>query len=55
MTSPAPVPSDPRKLTTELRDARAERRGADADLVPVEGGEPMPAEEPASPARPEQF
>ena len=27
----------------------------DADLVPVEGGEPMPAEEPAAEPRPIQF
>lgn len=55
MTAPAPAPRDPRKLTTELRDARGGRRDSDADLVPVEGGEPMPAEEPAPDARPKQF
>jgi hypothetical protein len=55
MTAPAPAPRDPRKLTTELRDSRAGRRAPDADLVPVEGGEPMPAEEPAPQQRPTEF
>lgn len=50
MTAPTP-PRDPRTLTGELRDERAGRRAPDADLVPVEGGEPMPAEEPAPEAR----
>jgi hypothetical protein len=55
MTAPAPRPPDPRTLTGELRDDRAGRREPDADLVPVEGGEPMPAEEPAPGARPTEF
>jgi hypothetical protein len=41
------VPS--RILTEDLRLARAVRRDSGADLVPVEGGEPMPAEDPESP------
>lgn len=55
MTAPATEPGDPRKLTAELRETRAGRRDPDADLVPVEGGEPMPAEEPAPGARPTEF
>ena len=55
MTAPAPRPRDPRKLTVELRDDRSGRRDPGADLVPVEGGEPMPAEEPAPEARPSTF
>jgi hypothetical protein len=55
MTAPATAPRDPRKLTAELRETRAGRRAPDADLVPVEGGEPMPAEEPAPAARPTEF
>lgn len=55
MTAPATAPRDPRKLTAELRDTRADRRAPDANLVPVEGGEPMPAEEPAAEPRPIQF
>ncbi len=42
-------------LTAELRGNRAARRDPGADLVPVEDGEPMPAEEPAQTARPTEF
>jgi len=52
---PTAGPRDPRKITSELRETRAGRRAPDADLVPVEGGEPMPAEEPAPAARPITF
>jgi hypothetical protein len=55
MTAPAPGERDPRKLTAELREHRTERRAPDADLVPVEGGEPIPAEEPEPQARPTEF
>jgi hypothetical protein len=55
MTTPAPGARDPRKLTTELREHRAGRRSPDAVLVPVEGGEPIPAEEPAPAARSKTF
>ena len=56
MTTPARRPAtDSRELTVELREARAAGRDPGADLVPVEGGEPMPAEEPATPPRPPQF
>jgi hypothetical protein len=55
MTAPTPRPRDPRTLTGELRDDRAGRRDPGADLVPVEGGEPMPAEEPAVEPRPIEF
>ena len=55
MAAPAPDARDPRKLTTELRESRAGRREPDATLVPVALGEPMPAEEPAPPARSKTF
>lgn len=55
MTAPMPGARDLRKLTTELREHRAEHRAPGADLVPVEGGESMPAEEPAPAARPVEF
>jgi hypothetical protein len=54
VTAPAERPV-PRALTDELRADRAARRDPGADLVPVEGGEPMPAEEPAPQARPTEF
>jgi hypothetical protein len=47
-----PPPSSP---TEDLRSGRAARREPGADMVPVEGGEPMPAEEPAPDPRPKQF
>jgi hypothetical protein len=40
-----------RELNDELRRARSGEHEHGATLVPVEGGEPMPAEEPP-PARP---
>lgn len=48
----------PRSVFDELRDVRADARDPGAVLVPVEGGEPMPAEElppPAAPAGPATF
>lgn len=55
MTAPTPERESPRKVTEDLRESRAGRRDPDADLVPVEGGEPMPAEEPAPEARASTF
>lgn len=55
MSAPVPGERDPRKLTVELREHRAEHRALDATLVPVEGGEPMPAEELAPEARSKTF
>ena len=55
MTLPAFGGDTSRQVTTDLREVRAESRESDADLVPVEGGEPMPAEEPPAPARPTTF
>lgn len=46
MTQHHPPEDDARReVTTDLRRARSEQREPDATLVPVEGGEPMPAEE----------
>jgi hypothetical protein len=50
MDSRRPSLGDPRRLDAELRDDRAGRRDPGAVLIPVEGGEPMPAEEPPTPA-----
>lgn len=55
MTAPAPPPRDLRELTTELRKSREECRESGAALVPVEGGAPIPAEEPAPTARSDTF
>lgn len=54
MTEPHPPRDDARRqVSDDLRRARSDRRPLDADLVPVEGGEPLPAEEqPAPPAHP---
>jgi hypothetical protein len=50
-----PAPRERIRPTAELRGNRAARRDPGADLVPVEGGEPMPAEEPAPGARSTEF
>jgi hypothetical protein len=50
-----PAPRERTGLTAELRGNRAARRDPGAVLVPVEGGEPMPAEEPKPQARPTEF
>lgn len=47
MTGPAAPPEhDGRILTRELADERAAQRVDPTTLVPVEGGEPFPADEP---------
>lgn len=45
MTQPDNDADARRQLTDELRRARHPDHEPDATLVPVEGGEPMPAEE----------
>jgi hypothetical protein len=45
VTLPHPADDARPQLTDELRRARSAEHDPDADLVPVEGGEPMPAEE----------
>jgi hypothetical protein len=55
MDARRPSPGDPRTLRDELRDDRAGRRDPGATLVPVQGGEPMPAEESAATVRPKTF
>ena len=44
-----------RELTPELRRRRSDQRNPGADLVPVEGGEPIPADDPAPEQRPVTF
>lgn len=41
-----PTPGDDPRLRDELRRRRADVRAPGTDLVPVEGGEPIPAEAP---------
>jgi hypothetical protein len=46
MSFPPAGSATPHRLTSELRANRTGQRDPDANLVQVEGGEPMPAEEP---------